>query len=267
MCGLFGLIDYKGNVPFNLKERIIRELSIASEIRGTHATGIAYVYKNDIIINKAARAAHNMQFKLRTNPRSIIGHCRYTTQGSELKNENNHPFYSEKLNFAFAHNGVLYNDAWLRKNEQLPETDIETDSYVALQLIEKENEITFDSLSKMANKVKGSFCFTLLDSKNNVYFIKGNNPLAIVDCGGYYAYASTEAILIKGLHKAGIYKMRKINIDENEILKIADNGDREYHTFKVEEEKEKDYTWFNQYYGYNNFDYTEYWSKRGDIVW
>ena len=42
MCCLFGLIDYRGTLTAKQKTRLIRELSIAAEVRGTDATGIAY---------------------------------------------------------------------------------------------------------------------------------------------------------------------------------------------------------------------------------
>jgi len=259
MCGLFGLIDYKGILAPQKKEKIIRELSIASEVRGTHATGIAYTYNNDVIINKAAQPAHNMYFRLRSNPAAVIGHCRFTTQGSEKKNDNNHPFYSEKLNCAFAHNGVLYNDQALRISENLPETIIETDSYVALQLIEKQNEITFDTLKNMSEKVKGTFNFTLLDGNNNVYIIKGNNPFVLVDCG-YYIYASTEKILATAMHKLGIFKSKNIKVDDNEILKIDAAGKIEKAKFEMYKKQrpaydDKYYDWVNEYYGLNDYKY------------
>lgn len=61
------------------------------------------------------------------------------------------------------HIGVLYNDDILRKYHKLPITDIETDSYVAVQLIEQKRALNFDSLSYTAEEVEGSFCFTVLD--------------------------------------------------------------------------------------------------------
>ena len=42
MCCLFGFIDYAGALSVTQKSRLIRELSIAAEVRGTDATGIAY---------------------------------------------------------------------------------------------------------------------------------------------------------------------------------------------------------------------------------
>ena len=48
--------------------------------------------------------------------------------------------------FAFAHNGVLYNDKELRAEKHLPKTKIETDSYVAVQLIEQHGKLNFGTL-------------------------------------------------------------------------------------------------------------------------
>ena len=64
---------------------------------------------------------------------------RMATQGSELVNINNHPFpgMAGQTHFSLAHNGVLTNDKTLRKKYKLPATKVETDSYVAVQLLEQ----------------------------------------------------------------------------------------------------------------------------------
>ena len=235
MCCLFGLIDYAQCLSVKRKEKIIKVLSRESEARGTHATGVAYLTGDKMTIYKRPKAAHSMHFKFDSNPQVIMGHCRFTTQGTEKNNENNHPFYSQKLGFSLAHNGVLYNDVLLRREEEIPKTDIETDSYIAVQLIEKKNILNFDSLKYMAEKVEGSFCFTVLDRNNNIYLVKGDNPLIIVDIGGYYLYASTEHILASALKKLGIYRFNKVDINEGEIMCIDRNGKRVKDTFEFSE--------------------------------
>ena len=45
----------------------------------------------------------------------------------------------------------------MRLDENLPLTSVETDSYVAVQLLEKNNALDFNSLKTMAEKVEGSF--------------------------------------------------------------------------------------------------------------
>ena len=155
-----------------------------------------------------------------------MGHTRMTTQGSERFNFNNHPFFGsvDKMKFALAHNGVLHNDFVLQKDEKLPQTTIQTDSYVAVQLIEKENALDFTSLKNMAEKVKGSFCFTVLNDQNDLYFIKGANPIALYKFNGFYLYASTDEILKNALKKLNISKFTKINVECGDILKINSDG-------------------------------------------
>ena len=53
-----------------------------------------------------------MNFKLPREVTAVMGHTRMTTQGTENKNFNNHPFYGRTKDnvFALAHNGVLFLD-------------------------------------------------------------------------------------------------------------------------------------------------------------
>lgn len=149
-----------------------------------------------------------------------------TTQGSERFNFNNHPFFGSvgKMKFALAHNGILNNNFILQKDEKLPQTNIQTDSYVAVQLIEKENALDFASLKNMAEKVRGLFCFTVLNDKNELYFVKGGNPIALYKFNGFYLYASTDEILKNALRKLNISKFTKINVECGDILKINSDG-------------------------------------------
>jgi glutamine phosphoribosylpyrophosphate amidotransferase len=152
-----------------------------------------------------------------------MGHTRMTTQGSEKYNYNNHPFYSEKLGFAIAHNGVIYNDKLLKATENLPKTKIETDSYIAVQLLEKYKNLNFETIGKMAEKLSGSFCFTILDKENKLYIVKGDNPMAIAETGNVYIYASTEKILKSALKKMKIKNYRILEaLKGGEIIRFED---------------------------------------------
>ena len=182
MCCLFGMIDYKHTLSRRQKTRIVRTLAELSEERGTDAAGIAYNSGGTLRIDKHPGAAHTLNFKVPRDSSVVMGHTRMTTQGSALKLQNNHPFAgnAQGMPFALAHNGTLYNDRLLRKTLKLPATNIETDSYVAVQLIEQMETLNFNSLRYMAEKVEGSFCFTVLDRKNNLYIVKGDNPFCLV---------------------------------------------------------------------------------------
>ena len=139
MCSLFGMIDYGKAISETQKMKIIKTLSICCEERGTDATGIAFVTENRIQIKKKAVPARKFRFKLPRNTSVVMGHTRLTTQGNACYNYNNHPFlgYCENSTFALAHNGMIYNDKVLRQKYDIAKTDIETDSYIAVQLIEK----------------------------------------------------------------------------------------------------------------------------------
>ena len=100
MCGLFGFACY-GNEIKNLSI-LTNSLAVQSAARGTDAVGIAYTKGNNICINKVGRSAVDYSFKHPDSIRSLIGHTRHSTQGSERKNFNNHPFYGRVKNAKFA---------------------------------------------------------------------------------------------------------------------------------------------------------------------
>ena len=91
---------------------------MSAEVRGTDATGIAYVRDGSIVTYKKPKPAHKVKLFFPRGTRSVIGHTRFTTQGSEKRNCNNHPFegHCGTESFALAHNGVLFLD-------ELPEFD------------------------------------------------------------------------------------------------------------------------------------------------
>ncbi len=116
MCCLFGFYDYGGTLSAKQKNRIISALAISSEIRGTDATGIAYRTGTKLCIYKRPFPARWMRFRFPAEVKAVMGHTRMTTQGSEMQNCNNHPFYgvADGSAFALAHNGILSNDKLLR---------------------------------------------------------------------------------------------------------------------------------------------------------
>lgn len=230
MCCLFGFIDYAGALSVTQKSRLIRELSIASEARGTDATGIAYNTSRGLQIYKRPLAAHRLHLRIPAEARAVMGHTRMTTQGSAKMNYNNHPFFGcvKGKRFALAHNGVLWNDRGLRHTKHLPKTKIQTDSYVAVQLLEQQKALDFDSLAKMAEQVEGSFSFAVLDEQDALWIVKGDSPLSIAyfpECG-VYVYASTAEILNKALARCGNWLGRgeKVDIEMGDIVRIDRKG-------------------------------------------
>ena len=237
MCCLFGLIDYGHSLSKGERNRILTILSSACEVRGTDAAGIAYHSRGQLHIYKRPRPAHAMHWRIPGDAWVVMGHTRMTTQGSEKRNYNNHPFLGRVKEgpFALAHNGVIQNDRSLRKKLRLPRTRIETDSYVAVQLLEREGALNFDSLRWMAEQLEGSYTVTLLGPKNELYFIKGDNPMCLYHYPsvGLYLYASTEEILNRVLRRLRLPfgKPMPVSIQSGGILKIDEDGHISYGEF------------------------------------
>lgn len=230
MCCLFGFVDYGHQLSRKARHRLLTVLSTACEERGTDATGIAYNAGGRQHIFKRPIPAHLMWYRVSVDATIVMGHTRMTTQGSALRNGNNHPFWGRagNTNFALAHNGVLYNDRTLKRRFQLPASSIETDSYVAVQLLERYGKVDFEGLGAMAEELEGSFTITTLTERDELYFVKGNNPMCIYHypAAQLYVYASTEEILKKAMLQAKLPlgKAEKINLFSGELLRIDANG-------------------------------------------
>ena len=259
MCAVFGFLDYKGKVSNAVLKKLIHTLSVAAEIRGTDATGIAYVRDSSIVTYKKPKPAHKVKLFFPRDTGAVIGHTRFTTQGSEKRNCNNHPFEGRcgTEAFALAHNGVLYNDRELRREQHLPPTSIETDSYIAVQLLEQGQQLDTENIRRTAELVEGSFVFTILRNDNTLFLVKGNNPLTLYHFPtlGLYVYASTKSILDNALKKVKLNdKYCEVDVSEGEILEINSAGNLSRNAFTM-----RDYihTVFNPY----NWDYAKWWME------
>ena len=236
MCAIYGFLDYGKKVNNKILKTIIRELSIAAECRGTDATGISYVNDGEIVTFKQPKPAHKMKLYFPKDTTAIIGHNRLTTQGNEKFNFNNHPFEGKifQHTFALAHNGVLYNDKELKKDRTLPNTYIETDSYVAVQLLEQAENVDMDSVKEMAEAVEGSFVFTILRNDNTLFLVKGSNPITLYHfpAVGLYIYASTTEIITKALKSAKLTEpFEEVKIITGDIISIDSEGNISFDTF------------------------------------
>lgn len=237
MCCLFGLIDTAQYFTRQQKNAILHALAAASEARGQDATGVAYCHKGALMVHKCPVPGHVFPLQIPYDAAVVMGHTRLTTQGSEKKNYNNHPFLAPAGtgSFALAHNGVIRNDRLLRKQEQLPATKIETDSYIAVQLLARSGEVSMDSLRDMAERLEGSFSFTVLDDQNNLYFVKGDSPLCLYhyQTSGVYLYASTKQILEKALQQLSFdwEPPIQVSLECGEILQIMADGQERRETF------------------------------------
>ena len=269
MCCLFGIMNYSGKKNPDT-DKIINYLAQEATIRGVDSTGVAYNKSGKLTIYKKPLSAYEMTFKGMNESVCVIGHTRHATQGSHKKNYNNHPFmgFCKNTKFALTHNGVLWNDTYLKRTYSLPNDRIETDSFVAVQLLEHFNKLNFQNLAKMAEAVSGSFTFSLLDTDDSLWFVKGDNPLALIHFPHLklYAYASTQQILFTALCRtdlvediaSGDYEL--IVVKSGDILKITKDGKRTTNKFKYDRYGAYGYDWrtYNSDSKVIETDFTEY---------
>ena len=260
MCGLFGLISYGKKVKDI--DDIVKHLAYESSARGPDATGYAYVSNKRLHICKKDVSAYKLKYKVPTDAVCVIGHTRHATQGDKKYMPNNHPFTGKaECSFALAHNGVIVNDDTLRKEYSLPETTIETDSYIAVQLLEYKKMLDFDGLKFMAENVQGSFSFSVIDQHNNLYLVKGDSPLSVLHFPsiGMYVYASTDTILWRALIETSLFdniqkgEFENIPVEAGEILKIDRSGMVHRDTFNYTGYFGSRYDW-RGYGGYIDYD-------------
>ena len=86
-----------------------------------------------------------------------------------------------------------------------------------------------DALAQMAEQLEGTFTLTLLDRRDNLYFVRGNNPLSLVEFPrlGLFVYASTDAILHKTLSRLDFLQAQmysRIYLEEGDILRLDADG-------------------------------------------
>ncbi|MBD5142045.1 MAG: glucosamine 6-phosphate synthetase [Ruminococcus sp.] len=259
MCAIFGFLNYGNKLSHKILTKLLRELSVAAEVRGTDATGISYVKNGEMVTFKKAKPAHKVNFYFPKKTIAVIGHTRFTTQGSAKQNYNNHPFEgkTDGHTFSLAHNGVLYNDKELKEKYNLPATKIETDSYVAVQLLENQKNVDFESIKTVAELVDGSFVFTILRDDNTLFFVKGSNPITLLHFQeyGFYLYASTSEILKVALKSAKFTaKYENIAIHTGDIVRIGLDGKLSSSTFKS---TELDYGFRRYFSWYDAFEEDE----------
>ena len=92
----------------------------------------------------------------------------------------------------------------------------------------RSEKLNFSTIRTAAEALEGTLTLTILDGRDNLYIIKGNNPLTLYHFPrlGLYVYASTEAILKKGLKKGFPHADRPVEVvmKEGDILRIDRHG-------------------------------------------
>ena len=257
MCGLCGFLSYNDKQIDDI-QNLTNALMESSARRGTDAAGIAFCDSKGLKVVKEGKSAYQINFKPPKETKALIGHTRHSTQGAASRSFNNHPFFGQTKDarFALAHNGIITNELSLRDKYKLPKTNIETDSYIVIQILEALGRFNYRNLKTIAENIRGSFTLSFLDDRRNIHLIKGDSPLHILHFPKQklYVYASTENILWTALIETELFdslkkkEYKEIHITEGDILTITSKGKLIWERFNYIESYSMYSDW--RYYGH-----------------
>jgi len=178
MCGIFGFIAGKNaTITAGELNKGIEKLFLLSESRGKEASGICMITDTDIRVHKRCVRAKElirtgeyreiMSGIERETKRTVMGHARMVTNGSNQNPNNNQPVI--RGDYVCIHNGIIVNDETVWKNHPEMERQDEVDTEVLLALLQKytaEDSIQ-GAFQKCLTELKGSLSIALADKKSD----------------------------------------------------------------------------------------------------
>ncbi len=184
MCGIVGYIGSKDAYPILLKG--LGRL----EYRGYDSAGVALLNTSgELSVYKAKGKVSALKEYCQekdTSGTSGMAHTRWATHG-EPSSLNAHPHYSESMNLAIIHNGIIENYADLKRNLESKGVTFRsgTDTEVLVQLIEyvqsKKNLDLLTCVQVALHEVIGAYAIALMDKRepNQIIAACKQSPLVI----------------------------------------------------------------------------------------
>lgn len=215
MCGILGIcLDKRNRSDASISDikSDFANLLVASQVRGTDASGVYIVNRNtDIVYLKAPVAAEDMVFgranasafwelldaHVGADTVAIIGHTRAATTGSPECNDNNHPVVDAPI--IGVHNGVIRNH--LALNERYPKI-AEVDSAAIFSMLKAKagsKPLATGTIAKAFPELQGPAAIAVADTRkpDGVFLARNTNPINFARYReeGVLMFASTADIL------------------------------------------------------------------------
>ena len=231
MCGIYGIA--KSPTPytsrqFKVVKKVLRDIAIDSETRGSHSSGIAKVGANTRIYKSLLPSSKFVDTKeynesvksLRHDSFILLGHTRFATEGAIVKS-NAHPFRVGDV--VGAHNGCVYNIEEMqgKLDKQCP-----VDSQLIFKAINDK-----DNIQEAIQDFDSDFALSFVKKNPMVLHLcrESNRPLFIAYVPQYktmfYASESNfieDALLDANITDVDVYSLNKNTLYSFDVSKFDD---------------------------------------------
>jgi len=284
MCGIVGVVQYDSEVSREIRQKSLKILFADTMLRtlprGRDATGVYQVMDNgDWMMAKKAEKVTDWIFKKRsddTDPqiyqdfadtwgtyphelRTLVGHCRSRTVGSDA-NENNHPFaiqLDENNAILGVHNGTLDNhEVIFDRLPKILERQGSVDSeaifhYLFYATGHGSREMTPDIIKSLGERLEGAYTVVMANSRfpHQVSVFRQTRTLHLfmISPLNIVLMASEAKFIREALEQYAF--IRQTVMPELPELKTEDRmlGERDYRIFDSRKE-------FPKFLNYQSFD-------------
>ncbi len=233
MCGIVGYLGVKDAYPILMKglERL--------EYRGYDSAGVALLNEDGgLSVYKSKGKVSNLKeycLEKDISGTSGMAHTRWATHG-EPSSLNAHPHYSESMNLAIIHNGIIENYADLKRNLESKGVTFRsgTDTEVLVQLVEyvqsRKNLDLLTSLQVALHEVIGAYAIALMDKREPDQIIAAccQSPLVIGMGDDEFFLASDASPIVEYTDKVAYLEDGSIAVmRRGEALKVVSILNRE----------------------------------------
>jgi len=203
MCSIFGIGLFNGHTFKNSATLtgVVSRLFKEAEIGGKQACGLSIMRQKSVHVLRRPMSGSQLvdtdeyldfmgtaldsEGSETDRVTSIIGHCRWPTQGSPENNLNNHP--QVVGNIIGVHNGVINNDHQLFNSfDKVLTRQAEVDTEIIFQLINHFNKPrtskTIDAIQTATPYLSGGYACGMQNVKHphNLYIFRHGNPAKIL---------------------------------------------------------------------------------------
>jgi glucosamine 6-phosphate synthetase-like amidotransferase/phosphosugar isomerase protein len=230
MCGIYGIA--KSPTPytegqFNIVKKVLREIAIDSETRGSHSSGIARVGSSTRIHKSLLPSSKFVDTKeynesvksLKDDSFILLGHTRFATEGAVVKS-NAHPFRVGDV--VGAHNGCVYNikEMQTKLDKQCP-----VDSQLIFKAINDN-----DNIQDAIKNFDSDFALSFVKTNPMILYLcrESNRPLYVAYIPSlktlFYASESDflEDALIMNNIETDVFSLNKNTLYTFDVTKFTD---------------------------------------------